>query len=105
MNHRNVKGLHAKGSDLHAQQQGAAALEFVLILIPVLLLLCAIVSYASYFLLQQRVNHTVGDVARMVSVQRVALDPDDETVFGAGTDSYKTLIRERLSDDGWLHAF
>lgn len=91
-----------------ARQRGNAAIEFVLILLPLLLLLFAIVSYASYFLLQQRVNHTVGDVARIVSLQRFTTvdhsDPDQPTRL-LNTDSYQDLIADRLAEDGWLSRF
>lgn len=88
---------------LHAAsaQQGNAAIEFALILVPLLLLLCAIISYASYFLVQQRVNHTVGDVARIVSLQRYELGTPEVL----DTVAYEALISARLAEDGWLNNF
>ncbi|MCQ9616993.1 pilus assembly protein [Paenalcaligenes niemegkensis] len=87
------------------RQRGNAAIEFVLILVPLLLLLFAIVSYASFFLLQQRVNHTVGDVARIVSLQRFAAEPSDDEGAPLPDGSYERLIVDRLEQDGWLKDF
>lgn len=93
--------VKVQGTKVIARQQGNAAIEFVLILFPLLLLLCALVSYASYFLLQQRVNHTVGDVARIVSLQRFELDSAE----ALSEAPYEALVSARLADDSWLKSF
>ncbi|MCX5564218.1 TadE/TadG family type IV pilus assembly protein [Alcaligenes phenolicus] len=71
------------------RQQGVAAIEFALMVGILLLILSGIIVFSSLFLVQQKMTHLVGDLARQVTSGAVADQEIDDLLnsYGSGGEN------------------
>jgi Flp pilus assembly protein TadG len=83
---------------------GAAAVEFALVSIPVLVLLFGMIQYGMYFYSAQTGSNTVNAAARQLSVGNCQSDADLQSYvdqqLGAASTGSATIVRTYTNPDG-----
>ena len=84
--------------------RGAAAVEFALVLVPLLLIIFGLIQYGMYFYSAQTGSNTVNAAARQLSVGNCDTDTELEAFvdgrIGAAADGGATVTRAYFKPDG-----
>lgn len=94
---------HARASIAVAQRQhGVAAIEFALMVGLLLVIFSGILTFSSFFLAQQKMNHLLGDLSRQVSMQVKAADGIESFVNEQLVENYG---KGQAKSDAFLNWF